>query len=138
VIGTQVSFKNTDVDSILVTGNNTYKYFEIRDNSSLRATYSQLSKKENNHLSSNYTAHCWLPEGKFLVGTDQGQIMLCLANGEFKGVLADSPGEGFYIETIRTYSKGFIIGGDQGKMMVFMSTGEVNNPYTRIASLPNP
>ena len=70
VIGTQVSFKNTDVDSVLVTGNNTYKYFEIRENSSMRATYSQLSKKENNHLSSNYTAHCWLPEGKFLVATD--------------------------------------------------------------------
>ena len=23
-------------------------------------------------------------------------------------------------------------------MMVFMTTGELNNPYTRIASLPNP
>ena len=104
----------------------------------MRATYSQLSKKENNHLSSNYTAHCWLPEGRFLVATDQGQIMLCEHTGEFKRVLADSPGEGFYIETIRTYSKGFIIAGDKGQMMVFMATGELNNPYTRIASLPNP
>ena len=64
--------------------------------------------------------------------------MLCESGGEFKRVLADSPGEGFYIETIRTYSKGFIIAGDKGQMMVFMTTGELNNPYTRIASLPNP
>ena len=63
--------------------------------------------------------------------------MLCEA-GEFKRVLADSPGEGFYIECMRTYSKGFIIAGDKGQMMVFMTTGELNNPYTRIASLPNP
>ena len=63
--------------------------------------------------------------------------MLC-ENGEFKRVLADSPGEGFYIECMRTYSKGFIIAGDKGQMMVFMTTGEPNNPYTRIASLPNP
>ena len=63
--------------------------------------------------------------------------MLC-ESGEFKRVLADSPGEGFYIECMRTYSKGFIIAGDKGQKMVFMTTGEPNNPYTRIASLPNP
>ena len=53
------------------TGNNTYKYYEVKSDGNLKATYSQLSKKENNHLSSNYTAHCWLPDGnKFLVATD--------------------------------------------------------------------
>lgn len=114
IIGTQVSFRNSDQDAILITGNNTYKYLELKSDGNLKATYSQLSKKENNHLSSNYTAHCWLPfEGRFLVATDQGQIMLC-ENGEFKRVLADSPGEGFYIECMRTYSKGFIIAGDKG------------------------
>ena len=83
IIGTQVSFRNSDQDAILITGNNTYKYLELKSDGNLKATYSQLSKKENNHLSSNYTAHCWLPfEGRFLVATDQGQIMLC-ENGEF-------------------------------------------------------
>lgn len=63
---------------------------------------------------------------------------MCEATGEFKKVLADSPGDGFYIEKIITYTKGFIIAGDKGQMMVFVTTGEPNNPYTRIASLPSP
>lgn len=71
VIGTQVSFKNTDQDAILITGNNTYKYYDVKSDGNLKCTFPQLSKKENNHLSSNYTAHCWLPDGnKFLVATD--------------------------------------------------------------------
>jgi hypothetical protein len=28
--------------------------------------------------------------------------------------LKESPGEGFYIQIIKAYSKGFIIGGDKG------------------------
>jgi len=98
----------------------------------------QIAKKEYSHISQNYTAHCWLPEGKILVGTDQGQIILCENNGEIKRPLNDYPGDGFYIEKIMTYSKGFIIVGDKGQMMVYITTGEPNNPYQQIAALPNP
>jgi len=41
----------------------------MQDSNTLKQQYSSLNKKEQ-HISSNYTAHCWLPEGKFLVGTD--------------------------------------------------------------------
>ena len=41
----------------------------------------------------------------------------------------DYPGDGFYIEKIMTYSKGFIIVGDKGQLMVYITTGEPNNPY---------
>ena len=37
----------------------------------------QINKKEYSHISQNYTAHCWMPDGKILVGTDQGQIIIC-------------------------------------------------------------
>jgi hypothetical protein len=81
-----VSFSNTDEKVVLVTGNNTYRYFKMQDSNTLKQQFSSLNKKEQ-HISSNYTAHCWLPEGKFLVGTDQGDIILCEATGEYKLLL---------------------------------------------------
>ena len=79
-----------------------------------------------------------MPDGKILVGTDQGQIIICQATGEVHRPLSDYPGDGFYIEKIITYSKGFIIVGDKGQLMVYITTGEPNNPYQQIAALPNP
>ena len=111
-MGTQVSFSKTDHNIVLVTGNNIFKYHKLQD-SDLKVVHQSLNKKEA-HISNNYTCHCWLPEGKFLVCTDAGDIMLCDVNGEYKLLLLDSPGEGFHIETIRTYTKGFIIAGDKG------------------------
>jgi hypothetical protein len=40
--------------------------------------------------------------------------MLLESSGEYKMLLAESPGEGFFIECIITYSKGFIIAGENG------------------------
>ena len=81
-IGTQVSFSNMDSNNILVTGNNTYKFFTTKDNN-LQLHSKTFSKKECAHLSTNYTAHCWLHEGKILIGTDQGQLILCQPNGDY-------------------------------------------------------
>ena len=70
-----------------------------------------------------------MPDGRILVGTDQGQIILCEPTGEVKRPLSDYPGDGFYIEKIITYSKGFIVVGDKGQLCVFITTSEPNNPY---------
>jgi hypothetical protein len=67
-IGNQVSFSNTDHNICLVTGTNTYWYFRVQDNTSLRAMHTSLKKEA--HVSNNYTAHLWLPEGRLLVATD--------------------------------------------------------------------
>jgi hypothetical protein len=40
--------------------------------------------------------------------------MLLETSGDYKMLWAESPGEGFFIETIIVYSKGFIIGGENG------------------------
>lgn len=55
-----------------------------------------------------------------------------------KRPLPDYPGDGFYIEKIITYSKGFIVVGDKGQLVVYITTTEPNNPYQQIAQLPNP
>jgi hypothetical protein len=79
-----------------------------------------------------------LPEGRILVGTDQGQLILCEQNGEYRKVLNDgNNGEGFYIEKFLVYKRGFIISGDFGQMKVYANIGEPQNPYQLIASLPD-
>lgn len=40
--------------------------------------------------------------------------MLFESSGDYKMLLAESPGEGFFIESVITYSKGFIIAGESG------------------------
>ena len=97
-----------------------------------------INKKEYSHISQNYTAHCWLEGGKILVGTDQGQIVLCEPNGEVKRPLSDYPGDGFEIQQMIKYKNAFIVVGDKGQMMVYSQTGEPNNPFQMIAALPNP
>lgn len=61
--------------------------------------------------------------------------MLLEGNGEYKMLLAESPGEGFYIESIVPYNKGFIIAGENGQVMIYEKSEEPKNPYHRIATL---
>jgi hypothetical protein len=80
----------------------------------MTAVKQTLNKKEQ-HISSQYTCHCWMPDGRFLVGTDQGDLIYCEQSGDFKLLLHQDPSmDGFFIESIKTYSKGFIVGGDKG------------------------
>ena len=123
----QVSFHNTDCNVVLLTGQNCFKYYRMQD-SQMKATHSAMTKKEAS-ISNNYTCHLWLPDGKVLVCTDQGEILL-LENGDYKFCLPESPGNGFYIECIQAYAKGFVIGGDNGTILVYDKSEEVKNPYS--------
>lgn len=93
-----------------------------------------MAKKEV-QISNNYTCHLWLPDGKCLVCTDQGEILL-LEQGDFKFMLQDSPGEGFYIECIQPYKRGFIIAGDNGTILMYERGEEPKNPYQRNHKFP--
>jgi hypothetical protein len=84
---------------VLVTGNSTYKFYRVQDNNALQPKHNSILKKES-HISNNYTCHTWLPDGRLLVCTDQGEIMLLESNGDYKMLISESPGEGFYIESI--------------------------------------
>jgi len=54
---------------ILVTGNNTYKYYRLSENNFLKLIHGSIIKKEA-HISNNFTCHTWLPDGKIIVCTD--------------------------------------------------------------------
>ena len=60
----QASFINSDSNSIIVIGNGVYKYYKLKDNG-IRPEHSGIAKKES-HISSNYTWHTWLPDGKII------------------------------------------------------------------------
>jgi WD40 repeat protein len=130
----QVSFAPTDHNIVVVTGDNTYKFFRVQENNSLKQTHGSIAKKEA-HISNNLTCHAWMPDGRLIVCADQGEIMLLESNGDYKMLLGESPGENFHIECIITYTKGFIIGGENGQIMIYEKSEEPKNPYHRIATL---
>lgn len=109
----QVSFNINDHNIVVVTGDNTYKFFRVQENNSLKQTHGSIAKKEP-HISNNLTCHAWMPDNRLIVCTDQGEIMLLEGNGDYKMLLGESPGENFFIESIIIYNKGFIIGGENG------------------------
>jgi hypothetical protein len=101
----------------------------------LKPTHTSILKKDS-HISNNYTCHTWLPDGKLLVCTDQGEILLLESNGEYKMLLPDSPGDGFYIECVHTYSKGFIVAGDNGRIIIYEKSEDPKTPYNKLIILP--
>jgi len=121
----------------LVTGNGTFKFYRVNENNSLKNTHNAITKKES-HISNNYTCHAWLPDGRLLVCTDQGEIMLLESDGSYKMLLSDSPGDGFHIECILTFTKGFIIGGDNGRIYIYEKSEDPKVPYTQFPPLPSP
>ena len=131
----QASFISSDSNSIIVIGNGVYKYYKLKDNG-IRPEHSGVLKKET-HISSNYTCHTWLPDGKIIICTDQGEMLYFESTGEYKMMLNWSPCDGFYIETIINYSNGIMIAGDSGQIMVFSKTDEPKKPFILVATWPN-
>lgn len=82
----QVSFSNLDPNSLIVTGNNVYRFFTIKDNNQLKQIHGSFDKKKDTEVSTNFTCHAWLHDGKFILCTDQGQILLFENNGDFKSI----------------------------------------------------
>ena len=81
----QVSFSNTNGSVILVTGKDVYKFFMLSDNSNLKQLHSSFARKDDQQpLSTNFICHTWLADGKFIVCTDIGQILLFEQSGDFK------------------------------------------------------
>ena len=63
--------------------------------------------------------------------------MYCDSNGDFKMVLADSPGNQFKTHTISTNkNEGFIVADDTGRFLVFDSTGDHKTPFHMTKRLP--
>ena len=72
----------------------------------------------------NCLCHTWLQEDRLIVGTESGDLLLFESTGEFKTVLPQSPSDGYAINAVAPFSKGFICGGDAGTIMIFEKTDD--------------
>lgn len=80
----QLSFSNCDPNHLLVTGKELFKFFKV-DNNQLRVSVHSIAKKEHD-ISTTYTCHTWLPDGRIAVCTELGQIMLLESTGDYKSL----------------------------------------------------
>lgn len=103
---------------VVVTGNNTFRYFNLNGLSIVRQ---EITSKENPG-STHYTCHAWAV-GKLYVCTNQGEI-LQLDNKNCKGILDQSPQDGRAIEHIVACNKGFITGGENNTLNFFSLESE--------------
>jgi len=47
--------------------------------------YNPTMNKKEAHLSNHYTCHSWLNDGKLVIGTDNGEVLLFDQNTEYRG-----------------------------------------------------
>lgn len=71
------------------------KFFKIGTDK-LQLKDSPFARREINEKDFNFTSYCILKEG-LIIGTDNGELLYFAINGEFKAILASSPGENYTI-----------------------------------------
>lgn len=110
------------------------KFFKIGTDK-LQLKDSPFARREINQKDFNFTSYCILKEG-LIIGTDNGELLYFAINGEFKAILASSPGENYTIQTIIALpnsNKGFVIGGSDGLIYIYQKaeSKEAKNLYVR-------
>lgn len=79
-------------------------------------------------ISNKYQCHSWLEgNAKFIIGTQDGEILVLESTGEYCCTLPDSPFEGRSIECIIPFQRGFIIGCDEGKIYAYEKVDEAGS-----------
>eukprot|EP00357_Protocruzia_adherens_P031581 CAMPEP_0115039386 /NCGR_PEP_ID=MMETSP0216-20121206/43998_1 /TAXON_ID=223996 /ORGANISM="Protocruzia adherens, Strain Boccale" /LENGTH=1374 /DNA_ID=CAMNT_0002420017 /DNA_START=19 /DNA_END=4143 /DNA_ORIENTATION=- len=127
----EISINPLDHSSILCVGNGSVKYFRQIENG-MKLLNNVMNKKDQN-TSNNYTCHAFLSDGKIIVGTEAGELLLLDNSGEYKQCLSSSPFDGWGIECIVPWSKGFIVGGDNATLYIYeRNTEDPKNPYQRV------
>lgn len=138
---------------IVVTGKDVYKFYNLTENNQLKCAHHGFSKREENAanvISTNFICHTWLADGKFIVCTEDGKILLFESNGDYKNVqIFDPKKNSFQINSVipftigenegvapngkaLTQKTGFVVAGDSGQFRVFFkSDTDVRTPYKR-------
>lgn len=130
-----LSFHPKEESFMFVFGNATLKTFKYKSGTiELKNTISAKTMKDFASVSQNFLSHSWLNDGQLMVGNDRGDLLQVngqnVSNYEFRRVLGRSPGEGFPIEVMIPYSKGFIVGGPDATVIIYdKHEGDINNPY---------
>ena len=128
----QVSFNIHDTTGgIIATGNNVFRWYKYQD-SMLKSQNVNLNKKETT-LSTNFMCHAWLHDGKLVVGTENGEVLIFDQNCDYKGYLSVGV-DRFSIECICAFSKGFLVGGDGSQAFIFEKNPEdLRSQYAKSA-----
>jgi hypothetical protein len=101
-------------------GRGNLKFFKLASDK-IQLKDSPFARREINEKDFNFTAYCILKDG-LIVGTDSGDLLYFAINGEFKAVLASSPGENYTIETILylpNSNKSFVVAGSDGLLYLY-------------------
>lgn len=85
----QIFFYRED-DTIVIMGRGNLKFFKIGTDK-IQLKDSPFARREINEKDFNFTSYCILKEG-LIIGTDNGDLLYFAINGEFKAILATSPG----------------------------------------------
>jgi len=73
-------------------------------------------------------------DGRMVVCTELGEIILCETDGSYMAYIPDSPAdEEFKIESIVSFSRGFIIAGN-GQIFAYEKTEDPKVPYRLITN----
>ena len=112
----QISYNKYDSTSVVVTGMDTYKYYRIEDGA-FQADHTQVNNKDKDiEISTKYSCHGWMQDGRLIVCTELGEIILCETDGSYMAYIPESPSEDegapFKIEAITPFSRGFIVSGE--------------------------
>ena len=110
----QVSFNPIDYkNGIIVTGENIFGWY--KENDTLKPQAQAIGKKPA-EASSVYIFHTWLTEGKLIVATDSGHILICDQNCDCQKSI---PPNGSWIPCfILPFSNGFLLGGEEARVYI--------------------
>ena len=114
----------------VVTGNNCYKYLTLED--SLRAFNEVQSgiDAQGAVISTEYSCHCWTTDVvQLVIGTAQGEIIVCNMNGEFLISVPDAPGSP--LNCIQPWGRGIILAGEGGMIYPYETTLNESQIYRR-------
>lgn len=125
----QVSFNILDyMNGIIATGQNVFVWYKPIEG--LKVQSQGIGKKEP-HVSNNYLCHSWLYDGKLVVGTDSGEILLCDQNCEYRAYFTSGM-ESWSALCIIPFSNGFLVGGEEARVVMFeRNTDDLRMHYTR-------
>jgi len=124
----QISYNPGDYSgsSILVTGPSTFVYLKVKTNEEkeqkeimFETVHSQINNMdEGRQLSDQYTCHAWDKHtSDLVVCTEQGEILICGNNGEYKQYFLGSP-RPHMIEAILALDNGFVVSTESGLMLL--------------------
>ena len=72
-------------------------------------------------MSTDYMCHCWTTDVvQLVIGTSQGEIIVCNMNGEFVINVPDAPRSP--VNCISSWGRGIILAGEGGKIYPYEST----------------